>query len=75
MKILIRQIGKDKDPYEYLHRFFEPEIVREIFRLPRHSKEQVDFMINLKASEFDCDDELRRLLYDKFEVKDNIENV
>ena len=70
-KIQISQIGKNKDPYEHLHRFFEPETVREILRRPRHSKEQVDFIIALKAAEIDCDDELRRLLYEKFGVTDD----
>ena len=70
-KILISQIGKGKDPYEYLHRFFEPETVREILRRPRHSKEQVDFIVALKAAELDCDDDLRCLLYKKFGVVDD----
>ena len=70
-KIMIGQIGKNKDPYEHLHRFFKPETVREILRRPRHSKEQVDFIIALKAAEIDCDEELRRLLYEKFGVTDD----
>ena len=37
-------------------------------RRPRHSKEQVDFMIGLKNAETGCDDDLRRLLYEKFGV-------
>ena len=70
-RILISQIGKGKDPYEYLHRFFEPETVREILRRPRHSKEQVDFIVALKSAELDCDDDLRYLLYEKFGVVDD----
>ena len=31
-KIQIGQIGRNKDPYEYLHWFFNPETVREILR-------------------------------------------
>ncbi|MDE0250007.1 MAG: hypothetical protein OXK72_03260 [Gammaproteobacteria bacterium] len=69
MKILIGQIGKGKDPYDYLHRFFDPTAVRKIMRLTRHSKEQVDFIIGLKSTEIGCDDELRHLLYEKFGVK------
>lgn len=69
-KILISQIGKKKDPYEYLHRYFDPETVREILRLPGHSKEQVDFIIGLKAAELDFDDDLRNLLYKQFGVTD-----
>jgi len=70
-KIVIGQTGKDKDPYKYLHQFFDPETVREILRRPRHSKEQVDFIIALKAAELDCDDDLRRALYEKFGVTDD----
>jgi len=67
-KIMITQVGKDKNPYEYLHLYFDPDAIREILRRPRHSKEQVDFMIALKAAEIDCDDELRHALYEKFGV-------
>ena len=70
-KILISQIGKEKNPYEYLHRFFDPETVREILRRPRHSKEQVDLILAIKSAEFDCNDDLRRLLYEKFQATDD----
>ena len=66
--IFVRQGRKDKNPYEYLHRFFDPETVRAIRRLPQHSKEQVDFMIAMKTVEVDFDDELRTLLYEIFDV-------
>ena len=67
-KVLIGQIWNGKDPYGQLFRFFEPEVLREILRYPRHSKEQVDFMIALKSGEIDCDDELRQMLYRVFGV-------
>ena len=67
-KVLVGQIGKGKNPYDHLHRFFEPDALREILRYPRHSKEQVDFMINLKSAEIDFDLELRKMLYDSFGV-------
>ena len=66
IKILIRQIGKGKDPYEYIQRHFDPKEYREILRRPKHSKEQVDFMIGLKGAEIDCDEELRNMLYQSF---------
>ena len=66
--ILIGQIGKGKDPYDYLHYYFDAEEVREIMRLPKHSKEQVDFMIGLKGAEIDCNEELRNRLYCVFGV-------
>ena len=62
---------KGQGPYEYLHRFFDPETVREILRRPQHSKEQADFIIAVKAAELDCDDDLRRWLHKIFEVADN----
>ena len=67
--IFVEQIGKQRDPYDYLHRYFSPEEVREILRRPNHSKEQVDFMIGLKGAEINCDEELRRKLYNKFAVE------
>ena len=67
-KLLIGQIWNGKDPYGELYRFFEPAVLREILRRPRHSKEQVDFLIATKSSEIDCDDELRQLLYRVFGV-------
>lgn len=67
-KILVGQVWKGKDPYDQLHRFFEPEELREILRHTRHSKEQVDFMIALKSAEIDWDHELRQLLYQVFGV-------
>ena len=70
-KVLVGQIGKGKNPYDYLHRFFEPAALREILRYPHHSKEQVDFMINLKSDEIDFDLELRKMLYDSFGVPRN----
>ena len=68
MKVLIGQIWNGKNPYGQLYRFFEPEVLREILRYPRHSKEQVDFIIAMKSSEIDCDDELRQMLYRAFRV-------
>lgn len=67
-KILVSQMGKTKDPYAYLHRFFTSSELRLILRHPKHSKEQVDLIISLKNSEIDCDDELRVMLYKMFGV-------
>ncbi len=67
-KIMVSQIGKGKNPYDFLHRFFSPEEVRFILRLPKHSKEQVDAIINLKSAETNCDDQLRKYLYELFAV-------
>ena len=67
-KILIGQMASGKNPYDYLHKFFDPEALREILRRPSHSKEQVDFIMALKAVEVDWDDELRSMMYQMFAV-------
>jgi len=67
-KILVSQVGKGRNPYEYLHLFFTPEEVREILRRPNNSKEQVNFIISIKVIDTDCDDQLRNELYDLFGV-------
>ena len=67
-KIIVRQMASGKNPYDYLHRFFDPETLREILRRPPHSKEQVDFIMALKAAEVDWDDELRCMMCRMFGV-------
>ena len=67
-KVLVGQVWKGKDPYDQLHRYFEPKTLREVLRYPRHSKEQVDFMIALPSGELDWDDELRQMMYRVFGV-------
>lgn len=53
VRVLVEQAAKGKDPYEYLHWFFDQETVRKILSFPHHSKEQVDFMITLKSTGVD----------------------
>lgn len=67
-KITVSQVAGGKNPYDYLHIFFDPETQREILRYPLHSKEQVDFIMALKAAEIDWDDELRSTMYQIFRV-------
>ena len=69
-KILLTQTGKGKDPYKYLHKFFDATTCREILRYPKNSKEQVDFIISLKSPRYACDDSLRKALYQAFSVQD-----
>ena len=66
--ILVRQLPEGKSPYDYLHRFFDPETLREILRRKRNSKDQVDFMMTLQSTEIDWDDDLRKMLYKIFGV-------
>ncbi len=68
MKVLASQIGKGKNPYNFLHRYFTPEEVREILRKPKHSQEQVDYIISLRSVETECDSDLRSKLYELFGV-------
>ena len=68
IRIMIGQMAEGKNPYDYLHRFFAPEALREILRYPSHSREQVDFMMALKADEMDWDNDLRNMMYRLFEV-------
>src|SRR5690606_33657588 len=67
-KLLVTQIGKNKNPYDFLHRFFNEKEVREILRRPNNSKEQVEYIISLRSVETACDDELRKALYKLFQV-------
>lgn len=60
--------NKGTDPYPHLPRFFTKEEVREILRRPKHSAEQVELIIALRAPQTDCDDELRAMLYKLFKV-------
>lgn len=68
-KITVGQIAKEKNPYDYLHRYFDPEPLREILRRPSNSKKQVDYIMALKDTEIDWDDELRRMMYRMFGVE------
>ena len=67
-KILVEQLPEGRSPYEYLHRFFDPETLREIMRRPCNSKDQVDFMMELKSAEIDWDGDLRETMYRIFSV-------
>lgn len=68
MKVTAVQIAKNKNPYDFLHRYFNEEERREILRRPNNSKEQVDYIISLRIVETACDDELRAALYKLFKV-------
>jgi hypothetical protein len=71
MKVILQpRAAKGADPYPLLHRFFSPEEVRQIMRLPMHSADQVDYIIALRAAKTDCDDDLRRTLMKLFKVSD-----
>ena len=74
LKVFLQpHFNKKTDPYPYLHLFFSGKTLRQIFRFPPHSKEQVDFMIGQKLHETDCDDDLRSKLYKLFGVNEEME--
>lgn len=68
MKLTATQIAANKNPYDFLHRFFNEEEQREILRRPNNSKEQADYIISLRSVETACDDELRAAIYKLFKV-------
>ena len=73
--VLKRVLDKGVDPYAHLHRFFPPEETRRILEYPRHSVEQVEYIIRLREAENDIDDESRALLYQLFRVPEKVEVV
>lgn len=60
----------DFDPYAYLDKYFSENEIRLIMRLPNHSKEQADFMIDLGDKWGVCDDATRKTIYELLRVKD-----
>ena len=68
MKVIATQIAVNKNPYDFLHRFFDEKEQREILRRPNNSKEQADYIISLRSVETACDEELRAAIYNLFRV-------
>jgi len=66
--ILLHQIGKGKDPYEYLHRFFNKEQIRAIHRLPMRSLEQITYIESLIKVKYGLGDSIRHDLMKYFNV-------
>jgi hypothetical protein len=63
-------IPQKRDPYSYLDRYLTPEELAEVSRLPSRSKTQVDRIIELVDEYGACDEELRGLVYQAFQVND-----
>ena len=68
-RIMVGQLKSGENPCDYLHKFFDPEALRAIQRRPAHSKEQVDFIMALKAAEIDWDEDLQSTMYRMFGVE------
>lgn len=68
--ILNRAINLKRNPYEYLDRYFTQDQLNEIESFPHKSKRQVDRMIEILDDYEACDDEIRSLVYDLFEINE-----
>ena len=58
------------NPYEHLGKYLTPRQLQEVQALPMRSKEQVDRIISFTDEHGACDDEIRALVYQLFEVTD-----
>jgi hypothetical protein len=56
------------DPYVYLERYLTQTELEGALRLPRHSREQADFIISAVDEFSACDDYIRALVYRLFGV-------
>lgn len=71
LKIITQKFkANNRDPYRFLSMFFDDSQVRHIMRLPRNSREQVDYMLTLASHKFEIDEEARAKAYDLFDVPD-----
>lgn len=61
-------IQAGRDPYVHLVQFLSDEELDRVNALPRHSQEQVNLIITLIDEDGACDDQLRRKIYDAFNV-------
>lgn len=60
----------DLDPYKYLHKYFSDNEIRLIKKLPKHSKQQADYMIEIGDKWGVCDDQTRQNIYEILSVTD-----
>jgi len=60
----------DIDPFKYLDKYFSENEIRLIMKLPKHTKEQADFMIELGDKWGVCDDITRKNIYEILKVTD-----
>jgi hypothetical protein len=66
--LLAELLKQEIDPYSYLERYLTPTEMEEARRFPKHSHEQVDFIITVVDKHSACDDELRSVVYRLFRV-------
>lgn len=58
------------NPYDHLEKYLTPRQLQEVHALPMRSKEQIDRIISFTDEHGACDDEIRALVYQLFEVTD-----
>jgi hypothetical protein len=66
--LLTEFLKRDVDPYVYLERYLTQTELEGALRLPRHSREQADFIISAVDEFSACDDYIRALVYRLFGV-------
>jgi hypothetical protein len=64
-------IPKKLDPYMYLDRYLTKQELEEVLSLPPRSKEQVDRIIQLIDEYGACTEEIRKRVYEFFNVKES----
>ena len=67
--IFQQSLAGNVDPYDHLHKYLLPHQVEAALKLPKHSKEQVEFLIAIVDEHGACDDELRSLVDQLFQVQ------
>lgn len=70
-RLMLSQVviqGK-RDPYAYLDRYLTPLEIGEVMSLPYRSSIQIDRIVELVDDHGACDDELRNLVYEAFQVR------
>lgn len=70
-KLFIDQwIKSGIDPYEHLDKYLNDDEIAHVKTLPHRSPEQVDKIIEFADKEGACNDELRKKIYELFEISD-----
>jgi hypothetical protein len=63
--IIVSNIPKDKDPYEYLNKYLTDDQIEDVFSYEYKTVQQIDRLIELIDLYGACDRELRAKIYDR----------
>ena len=66
--LLQMAVSKKINPYEYLHKWFTDDELKNIYSFGDHTKEQLEYMISLRDPFGFCDRDTREKLYKLFSV-------